>query len=207
MFQIFGCNLVCLAWCGRDCDRVGVDNGRPSIDPPRVMERKKRHSVPSHVCTKVESSRQGLAAAASRMGAPRWCSQLAVANNTCGGGDGGGNGGNGHRSFLFELFEIRRAHSHETTTAATTPHSQALASLLGEKDVVQLGLWLGTMAAGGGGGGGGRRTNAVSDNGRFYLFGFYVQANHPIPHNTVSRDARLAPSLSLEPTVLKNLKE
>lgn len=83
----------------------------------------------------MESSRQRLAAAARRIGAPQWCSQLTdthTSNVSAGGegagdggdGDGGGNGGGGgHRGFLFELFEIRQAGS---------TYSQALASLLGE---------------------------------------------------------------------------
>jgi len=74
---------------------------------------------------KVESSRQSLAAAARRMGAPQWCSQLTR------GGDCGGGGGNGHRGFLFELFELKPADPDKTGVAAT--HSKALASLLGEK--------------------------------------------------------------------------
>ncbi|CAN0391683.1 unnamed protein product [Ectocarpus sp. 8 AP-2014] len=61
----------------------------------------------------LESSRQSLAAARRRVGAPQWCSQL-----VCSGGGGGG-----HRGFLFEVFEIRRGLGDEG-------HLQALASLL-----------------------------------------------------------------------------
>ncbi|CAM9450352.1 unnamed protein product, partial [Ectocarpus sp. 13 AM-2016] len=60
----------------------------------------------------LESSRQSLAAARRRIGAPQWCSQL-----VCSGGAGG------HRGFLFEVFEIRRGLGDEG-------HLQALASLL-----------------------------------------------------------------------------
>lgn len=83
----------------------------------------------------LESSRQSLAAAARRIGAPQWCLQLVVEKNSSvdaaagggGGGDGGGSGRNGHRGFLFELFELRQGPQD------TAKHSQALASLLGEK--------------------------------------------------------------------------
>ncbi|CAM9172353.1 unnamed protein product [Pylaiella littoralis] len=81
----------------------------------------------------LESSRQSLAAAARRIGAPQWCLQLVVEKNSSvdaagggggGGGDGGGSGRNGHRGFLFELFELRQGPQD------TAKHSQALASLL-----------------------------------------------------------------------------
>lgn len=90
---------------------------------------------PGTFTQKVESARQSLAAAARRMGAPHWCSQLhlAAANSVSGGGGGGGNGTCGHRGFLFELFEIRPAHLHETAPIAAHSRSRALASLLGKK--------------------------------------------------------------------------
>ncbi|CAM9297243.1 unnamed protein product [Scytosiphon promiscuus] len=63
----------------------------------------------------LESSRQSLAAAARRLGAPYWCSRLR-----------GGGGDDGHRGFLFELFELRQREPRED--GAT--YFQALSSLL-----------------------------------------------------------------------------
>lgn len=79
----------------------------------------------------LESSRQNLAAAARRIGAPQWCSQLVIANNSNFDVGGGGVGGSGHRGFLFELFEIRQGPQE-------TRHSQAIASLLGENELLDL---------------------------------------------------------------------